>query len=125
MPIIPEMIERLKVDLKIKDGEDKSLENKVNDLCNEAYGFIYSLMLFLSPLIGSNMYLTMGADMTLTKIAMVNVAMVLAILLFNDGFQVFKENKEFQQQLIELREQTKGIDTSVCNDSVWDDKIRF
>ena len=112
------MIERLKVDLQIRNGEERQLEIKVNDLCNDAYGFIYSLMLFLSPLIGSNMYLSMGADSTLSIIAVINVLMVVAYLALNNGCNLFSENKVFQQQLIQLREQAADPDVSVSCESV-------
>jgi MFS family permease len=54
IPIIPEMLERLQVDLNIVEGEDPALDNQLNDKVNDAYGFIFAFANFVSPLIGSN-----------------------------------------------------------------------
>lgn len=53
IPIIPEMLERLQVDLGIVEGEDEKVDNALNDKVNDAYGFIYAFANFVSPLIGS------------------------------------------------------------------------
>ena len=42
VPIIPEMIERLQVGLKIHEN-DEDLYGKLNDKVNDSYGFIYAL----------------------------------------------------------------------------------
>ena len=53
IPIIPEMLERLQVDLKMVEGEDINLDNALNDKVNDAYGLIYAFSTFVSPLIGT------------------------------------------------------------------------
>ena len=53
IPIIPEMLERLQVDLGIVEGEDETVDNALNDKVNDAYGFVYAFSNFVSPLIGS------------------------------------------------------------------------
>jgi len=51
------MLERLTVDLGIKEGSDLIYEEQLNDMVNDVYGFVYAFSLFISPLIGSLMYL--------------------------------------------------------------------
>ena len=53
IPIIPEMLERLQVDLGIVEGEDETVDNALNDKVNDAYGFVYAFSNFVSPLVGS------------------------------------------------------------------------
>jgi hypothetical protein len=53
IPYLPEIIERLQVDLKIKDGKDEWLDARLNDRCNDAFGLIFSSCMFIAPLIGS------------------------------------------------------------------------
>lgn len=55
IPIIPEMLERLQVDLNLKEGSNEKLENSLNDKVNDAYGFVYAFSTFVSPLIGSSL----------------------------------------------------------------------
>jgi hypothetical protein len=52
VPIIPEMIERLQVSLKIHE-KDEAIYEKLNDKVNDAYGFIYALTEFIAPLVSS------------------------------------------------------------------------
>ncbi len=51
LPIIPELIERLVVDLRIEEGRNEYVDTKLNDKCNDAYGLMFSLIMFLGPLI--------------------------------------------------------------------------
>lgn len=53
IPMIPEMLERLQVDLDIVEGEDESVDNALNDKVNDAVGFIFAFSNFVSPLIGA------------------------------------------------------------------------
>jgi hypothetical protein len=53
IPIIPEMLERLQVDMNVVEGEDEELDGAINDKVNDAYGLIYALATFVGPLIGS------------------------------------------------------------------------
>lgn len=53
IPIIPEMLERLQVDLGIVEGEDEAVDNALNDKVNDAYGFVYAFANFAAPLIGA------------------------------------------------------------------------
>ena len=46
IPIIPEMIERLQVELNIVEGEDEYIDAQLNDKCNDAYGFVYAFSMF-------------------------------------------------------------------------------
>jgi len=42
IPIIPEMLERVQVDLGIEEGKDLALYAAVNDKVNDAYGVMYA-----------------------------------------------------------------------------------
>jgi hypothetical protein len=53
LPIIPEIIERVQVKYDIVEGKDEFLDAQLNDSCNDAYGFIYALSLFIGPLFGT------------------------------------------------------------------------
>ena len=57
IPVIPEMIERLQVELNIVEGKDPYIDMRLNDQCNDAYGMIFSVVMFAAPLLGSNLYL--------------------------------------------------------------------
>ena len=56
VPIIPEMLERLQVDLKIEEGKDKLVDMMLQDKVNEAYTMLFALSTFVSPIIGTEMY---------------------------------------------------------------------
>jgi hypothetical protein len=49
------MIERIQVDLGITEGEDEEVDAALNDKINDAYGLIYALSNFLSPIIGTSL----------------------------------------------------------------------
>lgn len=55
IPIIPEMIERLQVELKIREGENDLIDGALNDKINDSYGFIFALSNFISPNIGASL----------------------------------------------------------------------
>ena len=50
------MLERLQVDLEIIEGQDPVLDGALNDKVNDAYGLIYALANFVSPLMGTFLY---------------------------------------------------------------------
>ena len=56
IPIIPEMIERVQVELNVVEGEDPELDSAINDKVNDAYGLIYALSMFVAPVVGGIMY---------------------------------------------------------------------
>lgn len=56
IPIIPEMIERLQVDLDIVEGENELVDMKLNDQVNEAYTMLFAVATFISPLMGTGLY---------------------------------------------------------------------
>lgn len=47
------MIERMQVDLEIKEGEDELLDNLLNDKINDTYGLMYAIACFVSPILGA------------------------------------------------------------------------
>ena len=55
IPIIPEMLERLQVDLDLAEGSDPDAESALNDKVNDAYGLIYALSNFVSPIVGTQL----------------------------------------------------------------------
>jgi hypothetical protein len=60
IPIIPEMLERLQVDLGIVEGEDEAVDNALNDKVNDSIGFIFAFANFVSPLIGASVLDAVG-----------------------------------------------------------------
>jgi MFS family permease len=56
IPIIPEMIERLQVDLDIAEGENEEVDLALNDQVNECYTLLYAFANGVSPLIGGLMH---------------------------------------------------------------------
>lgn len=103
IPIIPEMIERLVVTLNIAEGADEYVDEKLNDKCNDAYGVVYAFTLFVSPLIGSSMYLKYTGPITCDTIAIVDFLYGLILLVFNCGPYVFSENRQFRKNLNSLK----------------------
>jgi len=53
IPILPEMIERIQVDLQIVEGKNEAVDATLNDKINDAYGLVYALSNFVSPIIGA------------------------------------------------------------------------
>lgn len=56
IPIIPEMLERVQVELNVVEGEDPELDSAINDKVNDAYGFVYALSMFVAPVVGGIMF---------------------------------------------------------------------
>lgn len=95
IPIIPEMIERLQVDLDISEGENEALDYRLNDQVNEAYTMIYALSSFVSPLLGSFVYTNLGQRDTFDIVAVINIMFSILLFVMNCGSDVMNENKEF------------------------------
>ena len=95
IPILPEMIERMQVDLKIAEGEDEAVDTILNDKINDAYGLVYALANFLSPIIGAALEKKFGQQSTCDYIAYMNLSFGLVFLIFNCGVTMFSENKVF------------------------------
>lgn len=74
------MIERMQVDLQIFEGSDHALEQKLNDKVNEAYVLVYAISSFISPLIGSQIYIYLGMKKTFDIAAIINIVFVIYIL---------------------------------------------
>ena len=111
IPIIPEMIERLQVDLSIIEGENEALDYRLNDQVNEAYTLIYAFASFVSPLIGSFIYTHLGMKNTFDIAATINILFAFNLYVNNCGPEVMLENKVFVQKLNKL----KNIDESSSN----------
>jgi len=103
IPIIPEILERLQVDLGVVEGEDEAVDNALNDKVNDAYGFVYAFANFVSPLIGTATYDAIGVRATFDLFAMVNFGFGLFIFIFNCGLFVFSENRAFTRKLYDLK----------------------
>ena len=96
------MIDRLKVSLNIKEGNDPILDGMLSDKVNDAYGFFYALSMFVSPIIGSNLYTNTDANRTATYVGIFNVSYSIILFVFNCGPFVFSENRKFQKKLNDL-----------------------
>ena len=103
--IIPEMVERMRVDLNIPEGEDDVVDSRLNDAVNDAYGVVYALANFISPILGSMVYNQFGVTYCFDLIFSIDVLFAIFIFHFNCGPFVFKENREFLKRLNELRNQ--------------------
>lgn len=103
IPIIPEMLERLQADLNITEGEHEEVDNRLNDLVNDAYGVLFSASNFLSPLIGT--FLTRGERYPEGNdiVFLCNCAFAIVLFIFNCGLFVFSEERRFQEKLFKLR----------------------
>ena len=52
IPVLPECIERLQVDMNV--GSDR--EDSLNDVVNDAFSFVCSLAYFTGPIIGDSLF---------------------------------------------------------------------
>ena len=104
IPIIPEMIERIQVDLEIAEGEHEDVDLALNDQVNEAYTLLYAFAMFISPLLGSYLHSTLGSRKTCDYVAIVNLGVAAISFVFNCGFFVFSEDRAFKTKLEELKE---------------------
>lgn len=107
IPIIPEMIERLQVQLQIAEGEDEVVDLRLNDQVNEAYTLIYALSSFVSPILGSQLYLKYGFRTTFDMVAAANLVYAGILFTFNCGPAVFLEDRKFKQELDTLNNKIK------------------
>lgn len=107
IPIIPEMLERLQVDLDIVEGEDELVDLRVNDIVNESYTLLFALSSFVGPMVGSYMYEEVGMRWTCDWFGVFNIAIAVICFVFNCGFNVYGENREFTKKLAKLRGEEK------------------
>jgi len=96
---MPEMLERLQVAYQIKEGENEYLDYRLNDICNDAYGLMYAVSVFFGPIIGGEMYVRFGSSKTCEILSIVDFIFGFIILYYNCGFDVFEENRQFQEKL--------------------------
>ena len=64
---------------------------------------MFATSMFISPLIGSNLYLSYGASLTCDIIALMDFAFGIWLMIFNCGPTVFAENKNFMRKLTSLK----------------------
>lgn len=53
--VFPEISERMQVRYGIVEGKDEEVDNDLNDIINDAYGFCYSCTFFISQIVGSEL----------------------------------------------------------------------
>jgi len=113
IPIIPEVYDRLKVKLNIKDGEDEVADSQLNDKVNDAYGFFYALSMFAGPLIGNSIANSFKPEkqtvpytnynrVTSDIFAVIMFVWALILFIFNGDWRVFQENRAFMKRIKEL-----------------------
>lgn len=83
------MLERLRVDLRIVEGEDELLDSQLNDVVNDAYGLIYALANFVSPILGSLFFTQLGSKKCFDLMFVADIIFAAVILTFNCGTRVF------------------------------------
>lgn len=103
IPIIPEMLERLIVDLKVVEGADPDFDATIYDKVNDAYGFIYAVSMFVGPLVGGYMHDHLGGPTTGDYMGFTNLALGALLFTFNCGPLVFRENRQFFSHLDKLK----------------------
>ena len=59
LAVFPEMLERLQISLNIST-KDKYLYSRLNDKCNDAFGFIFAITNVIAPISGSVIETTFG-----------------------------------------------------------------
>jgi hypothetical protein len=89
------MLERLQADLNITEGEEPEVDGKLNDAVNDAYGLLYSLSNFVSPLIGTFLRDKFGSPQGTDYIMYANILIALILFIFNCGPFVFAEERKF------------------------------
>lgn len=109
IPIIPEMLERVTVELNAVEGQDPELDGAIYDKVNDAYGFVYALAMFVGPLVGGQMYTVLNGPKTSDYIAIGNMVFTLILFLFNCGPFVFQEHWAFNKKLNGLKEQAEAL----------------
>ena len=100
------MIERLQVDLKIREGENELVDGALNDKINDSYGFIFALSNFISPNIGASLidnYKLNWRDIC-DYVANFNFIFAILLFIFNCGPFFIQENSIFNKNLAELKE---------------------
>lgn len=109
IPIIPEMLERVTVELNAVEGVDPELDAAIYDKVNDAYGFIYALAMFVGPLVGGFMHDQIGPRKTGDYVAISNLVIGGILLVFNCGIFVFHENRAFFSKLNELKAKAENL----------------
>jgi hypothetical protein len=71
---------------------------------NETYTLLYAFANGVSPLIGSLMHDNLGPSTTCDYVAYVNLAFGIISFIYNCGFSVFQEDREFKEKLRVLQE---------------------
>lgn len=104
IPVIPEIFERLTVELDITEGENTFIDGKLNDKCNDTYGLVYALSMFIAPNLGDFMKTHLGGhENSCDAWFIINITCFLILFIFNGDFRVFKENREFLAKLNKLQ----------------------
>jgi len=89
------MLESMQQQFNIIEGKtkDKELDDRINDLVNDSYGFIYALSNFVSPPLGSLVYMKLGARMTGDFVAIMNLSIGIFLIFSYYGPQMLRPNK--------------------------------
>lgn len=106
LPIIPEMIETITVELDIQEGDPNKLDIKLNDKVNDIYAIFFSTTMFLAPNIGSFMYARFGGQETFNIMGLLSIFVAVICFFFNCGTNVFQDFKKQHRLLSRLRKQT-------------------
>jgi len=96
------MMERLAVNLQIREGEDPVIDAQLNDKCNDAYGLIYALSMFAGPMLGNLLFKWFNGASTCDYLGLFNIGVSVLYAVFHCGPFVFSENREFQKKLAAL-----------------------
>lgn len=75
----------------------------LNDQVNEAYTLLYAFANGVSPLIGAFLHDNVGSRRTCDYVAYFNIGFGIISFIFNCGFFVFREDREFKNKLAALQ----------------------
>lgn len=95
IPIIPEIYERLTVELNIREGDDEYVDSMLNDKCNDTYGVVYAFSMFFAPNVGGYMYKIMGHRNSCDTWLLINLVSFAILFIFNGDVRTFSENRVF------------------------------
>lgn len=104
LPVVPEIYERMIYEHNVKLGENEVRDSLLNDKCNDAFGCVYALSLFVGPNIGGAMKEALEHRTTCDVWILINLVTFVILFIFNGDYRVFSENRVFQEKIEELME---------------------
>ena len=102
IPLIPEIIESVYHKERIVEGENEWVDMQINDNASGLYGTFYSIGQIVAPILGGALYDALGFRLTCDILALTCLGYAIIFFFLNVGFTVFKQEREFREQMKEL-----------------------